>query len=254
MIKDIIMRESLQLSLGSIVNEVPTRTMDPDLKTKRSRAALDLVIVLLAFATCALCVPYLNERLRAARGFTSLLAAASYQFCAESFALLVLMHVRRESFASYGYTWKRLRPSLILGLVLAFLYDAAISLHIHAAMWIPLRRQPAIRMSLAETFPLSVVGVALTLGLWGFLEGFFGIYFARKINTICRHSGQGWVTPGVIAFALFNGGVHLIVGQGLEGFVTSFASGYAIAVVPAVTGNAWGGSLVQTLTNAVGRL
>ena len=33
----------------------------------------------------------------------------------------------------------------------------------------------------------------------------------------------------------------------------SFASGYAIAVVPAITGNAWDSSLVQTLTNAVGR-
>jgi len=63
---------------------------------------------------------------------------------------------------------------------------------------------------------------------------------------------QRWLPPA--AFALFNGSVHLIVGQGFEGFVTSFASGYAIAVVPAVTGNAWGGSLVQTLTNAVGRL
>jgi hypothetical protein len=58
----------------------------------------------------------------------------------------------------------------------------------------------------------------------------------------------------VLAFALFNGGIHLIVGQGIEGFITSFASGYAITVVPAVTENAWGGTLVQTLTNAVGSL
>jgi hypothetical protein len=46
---------------------------------------------------------------------------------------------------------------------------------------------------------------------------------------------------------------HLIVGQGLEVVITSFVSGYAVAVVPAVTGNGWGGTLVQTLTNAVGR-
>ena len=45
-----------------------------------------------------------------------------------------------------------------------------------------------------------------------------------------------------------------IAGQGLEGFMTSFASGYAIAVVPAVTENVWGGTLVQALTNAVGKL
>jgi hypothetical protein len=50
-----------------------------------------------------------------------------------------------------------------------------------------------------------------------------------------------------------NGGIHLIVYQGAEGFVTSFASGYAIAVVPAIS-NAWGSTLIQTLTNAAGRL
>jgi len=36
--------------------------------------------------------------------------------------------------------------------------------------------------------------------------------------------------------------------------MTSFASGYAIAGVPAVKENAWGGTLVQALTNAVGKL
>jgi hypothetical protein len=92
----------------------------------------------------------------------------------------------------------------------------------------------------------------VTLAVWGFLEGFFGTYFARKVNLLLHRSGQGWFAPGVLAFALFNGVAHLIVGQGLEGFLTSFASGYAIAVIPAVTGKAWGGTLVQTLTNAVG--
>jgi hypothetical protein len=50
-----------------------------------------------------------------------------------------------------------------------------------------------------------------------------------------------------------NGGIYLIVCQGAQGFVISFASGYAIAVVPAIT-NAWGSTPAQTLTNAAGRL
>jgi hypothetical protein len=57
-----------------------------------------------------------------------------------------------------------------------------------------------------------------------------------------------------VAFALFNGLIHMTVGQGVEGFMFSFASGYAIAVIPAVTKNAWGSALVQTLTDAVGKL
>jgi hypothetical protein len=121
-------------------------------------------------------------------------------------------------------------------------------------MWIPLQRQPAVRMSVAAGFPLGAAGLIVTVFTWGFLEGFFGIYFARKVNMMLGHSGCGWLAPGVLAFAIFNGGIHLLVGQGLEGFLTSSASGYAIAVIPAVTGNAWGGTLVQSLTNAVGRL
>jgi len=109
-------------------------------------------------------------------------------------------------------------------------------------------------MSLAAGYPLSLVGLAVTVLTWGFLEGFFGIYFAQKVNTALGHRGCGWFAPGTVAFALFNGVVHVLVGQGFQGFMTSFASGYAITVVPAITRNAWGGTLVQILTNSVGRL
>ncbi len=82
-------------------------------------------------------------------------------------------------------------------------------------------------MSLAAGFPLGLAGLAITVLVWGFLEGFFGVYFARKINLALGNNGCGWLTPGAGAFALFNGGVHLIVGQGFQGFVTSFGSGCA---------------------------
>ena len=232
----------------------PSKPSEPHSGKSHTQAAIDLAAILAVFTLCALTVPYLNPRLRAAHGFAFLLATALYQFCAEGLAPLTLMLLRRQSFADYGYTWQRIRFSLLVGFLLAIVYDAAISLHAHAPMWIPLRRQPSVRIALASSVPLLVLGLVITVALWGFLEGFFGIYFASKINVLCKHSGRGWLAPGVLAFALFNGGIHLIVGQGLEGFITSFASGYAIAVVPAVTGNAWGGSLVQTLTNAVSTL
>lgn len=224
---------------------------EPDI---RSKAALDLLVVLMIFAACALCVPYLNPYLRSARGFRFLFGMTSFQFCAEGLAPLALLFARREPLSRYGFTWNRLRWSLSLGLFMALLYDAALSIYSHALLWVPLRRQPAVRLALAAGFPSNLIGIAITVIVWGFLEGFFGIYFARKINILLRHSGHGWFAPGVLAFALFNGGIHLIVGQGIEGFITSFASGYAITVVPAVTENAWGGTVVQTLTNAVGSL
>ncbi len=78
--------------------------------------------------------------------------------------------------------------------------------------------------------------------------------FARKLTAAVGHTGRGWLSPGALAFALFNGGIHLTVHEGMAGFVASCASGYAIAVIPAVTGNARGSAVVQTLTNAVGAL
>jgi hypothetical protein len=139
-------------------------------------------------------------------------------------------------------------------LVLAALSDLAMSLHAGAVVWIPFRRHTAANMSLAAGFPASVAGLAVTVAVWGFLESFFGVFFSRKLNESLGLNGCGWLSAGALGFASFNGIIHLAIGQGFEGFVTSFASGYAIAVIPAVTENAWGSALVQTLTNAVGSL
>jgi hypothetical protein len=94
----------------------------------------------------------------------------------------------------------------------------------------------------------------ITVGVWGLAESFFGVFFARKLNEGLGRSGRGWLSAGALGFALFNGVIHLAIGQGAWGFLGSFASGYAVAVIPAVTENGWGSGVVQTLTNAVGRL
>jgi hypothetical protein len=223
-------------------------------KADRGSAAKDLSIVILVFAAGSLSVPFLNPILRNGHGLMMVFAAAAFQFLLEGLAPLTLMAFRREPFSDYGLIRRNVGWSFALGFAFALFYDLVISWHAGAALWIPLQRQPAVRMSVAAGFPLDVAGLMVTALTWGFLEGFFGIYFARKVNMMIGHSGCGWLAPGALAFAIFNGGVHLLVGQGLEGFLTSFASGYAIAVIPAVTGNAWGGTLMQSLTNAVGRL
>jgi hypothetical protein len=222
--------------------------------TDRSKAVVDLIVVIVVFGTMSLSIPWLNPLLRRGQGIGFFFASAIYQFMIEGAAPLTLMLVRHEPFSDYRLIRRGLWRSFALGLALAVVYDAGLSVASGNLLWVPLGRQPAIRMALAAGLPFAPFGVLLAALNWGFLEGFFGIYFSQNINVIVGHSGRGWLCPGVLAFALFNGGVHLIVGQGLEGFLASFASGYAIAVVPALTGNAWGGTLVQTLTNAVGRL
>src|SRR5208337_149724 len=197
--------------------------------------------------------PRLDPILRHGRGLAMAFATAAYQFGFEGLAPLTIMAVRRERFSDYGFTRRGTAKSVAMALVLAVAYDLGMSWHAGAWLWIPMRRQPAIRMSLDAGFPACLAGLAATVAAWGFFEGFFGVFFARKLNAALGRSGRGWLSPGALGFAFFNGLIHLTVGQGVEGFVASFASGYAIAVIPAVTGNSWGSALVQTLTDAVGK-
>ena len=220
----------------------------------RRAAAIDLAGAIAFFLVGVAAEPTLDPILRRGHGVTGALAAATYQFALEGLAVLLIMAIRHERFSDYGFIRRNLGKSVVLAVVLAAINDLAMSWHAGALLWIPLRRQPATRMSLSAGFPLSIVGLAITVAAWGFFEGFFGVFFARKLNQALGHGGQGWFSPGTLGFALFNGLIHFAIGQGIQGFVACFASGYAIAVIPGVTGNAWGSALVQTLTDAVGAL
>ncbi len=100
------------------------------------------------------------------------------------------MALRREPFSVYGLTRRNFGRSLVLGPALALIYDLAISWYAGALLWIPLRRQPAVRISVAAGFPLGLASLIVTVLTWGFLEGFFGVYFARKVNMTLGHSGR----------------------------------------------------------------
>ena len=220
----------------------------------RRAAAIDLGAAIAFFLACSAAEPALDPLLRQGRGVVGVLVLAGYQFACEGLALLVIMVLRRERLSSYGFTQRNACRSLALGLALAALNDVAMSWRTGALLWLPLRRHSATRMSLAAGLPAGVVGLAAVVAVWGAAESFFGVFFARKLNEALGVRGRGWLSAGALGFASFNGLIHLAIGQGLEGFITSFASGYAIAVIPAVTGNAWGSALVQTLTEAVGKL
>jgi hypothetical protein len=220
----------------------------------RRAAAIDLAVVIAFFLACSAVEPVLDPRLRQGRGLAGVLVLAAYQFACEGVAPLAIMIARRERLSRYGFTRRNVGRSVALGLALAAFNDVAMSWHAGALMWIPLRRHSATRMSLGAGLPASVAGLLATVAVWGFTEGVFGVFFAKKLNESLGRIGRGWLSPGALGFAIFNGSIHLAIGQGVQGFLTSFASGYAVAMIPAVTGNAWGSIVVQTLTNAVGRL
>lgn len=220
----------------------------------RQTAAIDLGIVVAFFVACSVAEPVLDPILRRGSGLTGMLSLAGYQFACEGVAVVAIVALRREHLSRYGFRRRTLGRSLALAMVLACIYDLGLSWYAGALLWIPLRRHTVTRMSLAAGLPTRFVGLAITITVWGFFESFFGVFFARKLNDAVRQRGRGWLTFGTLGFALFNGLIHFAIGQGSEGFLNSFASGYAIAVIPALTGNAWGSVLFQTMTEAVGAL
>jgi hypothetical protein len=220
----------------------------------RREAAIDLGVALGIVLLSLACMPTLTPVFRRVTGLAAVLVLTAFQFASEGLAPLILIAIRGERFSDYGFNWRKVGNSIALALLLAAVYDLALSLHAGSWVWIPLRRHSAVRNSLAAGFPLSLVGLLLVIATWGFFEAFFGVFFAKKVNEIMGHDGNGWLAPGVLGFVLFNGFLHAAIGQGVAGFLASFASGYGIAVIPAVTKNAWGSSLFQTATNAVGGL
>ena len=220
----------------------------------RRAAAIDLSVAIAFFLVCSAAEPVLDPLLRKGRGLAGVLALAGYQFACEGLALVFIMIVRHERLSSYGIIQRNADKSVALGLALAGINDLVMSWHAGSLLWIPLRRHSATRMSLAAGLPKSIAGVAITVAVWGFAESFFGVFFSKKLNEALGRSGRGWLSAGTLGFAFFNGSIHFAIGQGFQGFMSSFASGYAIAVIFAVTENAWGSILVQILTDAVGRL
>jgi hypothetical protein len=219
----------------------------------RRAAAFDLVAVIAVFLSCSAALPTLDALLRRGHGLTGILGLAVYQFSCEGLAPLVIMIARRERLSRYGFNQRNVATSVAMGFALAAINDLAMSWHVGVPVWIPLRRHSAMRMALNSGAATSVAGLAIIVAIWGFVESFFGVFFATKLNESLGRPRRGWFAAGTLGFALFNGSIHFAIGQGLEGFLTSFASGYVIAVIPAVTQSAWGSAVFQTLTNAVGR-
>jgi hypothetical protein len=224
------------------------------LTTNRREAAFDFGVALGVVLVSLRYIPALTAVFRHLSALAAVLILAAFQFAAEGLVPLILMAIRGERFSDYGFNWRNLGKSIAFAACLVVVYDLALSLQAGKWIWVPLRHHNAVRISFAAGFPLSLLGLAVVIATWGFFEAFFGVFVAKKLNQVVGYVGNGWLAPGVWGFALFNGLLHAAIGQGAAGFLTSFASGYAITVIPAVTTNAWGSSLFQTATNAVGGL
>lgn len=170
--------------------------------TDRRQATVDLALAVGVVLASLVCTPTLTPVFRRLSGLTFVLALAAFQFSAEGLVPLILIAARRERFADYGFQWQKIGNSMGLALLLVIAYDLALSLHAGTWIWVPLRRHNAVRNALADGFPLSIGGLVIVVAIWGFLEAFFGVFFARKLNQLLGREGNGWLAPGCVRICL----------------------------------------------------
>lgn len=215
----------------------------------------DLTIIILATFFAGGMAPLLAPAVNRMSGLPAILALAAVQFAMAGLGPVIVMLWRRRGFAWYGLRTAGTARSVALGLLWSVLYVVVTAVLRGHLAWLPLRNLTSTQWSLALGWPLGALGLAITIIAWGFFEAYTSIFMAHTINQLGRRPARSaFLALGPWITAVLYGLIHLAMGQGLIGFVTSLLSTYFITVTPLLAGggNAWGGILIQVLTNGLG--
>ena len=215
-------------------------------------SAVNLVVVSVSTLAGAMAFVALWPRAASLSAEGRIAVATSAQVVIGGAVPIFLMRARRERFEWFGFVSARLILSLLLAVAAAALYDASVSVARSELASDPFGRHGVMRLGLSLAWPWGLLATAAVVLVWGVLEGFFAIYFAVKAQAAVGAPGRApWA--GALAFGAYNALVHAALGQsaGIRRVELRVRSPEIPAVL-ALTGNAWGGTLVQVLTNAVG--
>ena len=95
---------------------------------------------------------------------------------------------------------------------------------------------------IASGFPVNVIGILITLLMWGFFEGFNYVVISDKINE-CYPSKNVWVNWGAISCGVLCILVHGVIGVTVNDILemlSIFIIIYGMLLVKTITKNAWG--------------
>lgn len=169
-----------------------------------------------------------------------LLVNAAVQFGVAGLGITIVCILRKESFTCFGLRRKNMLRAVV-GTVLCFVpllcyIVASGQFHGYHPFTIMITADV-----LAGGLPLSALGMALIVAVWGFFEGFNYAVISEKIN--CRYPSENfWLDYGAITCAVICVLFHPMVFTpwGIVEMATSFAAIYGMLLVKKRTGNAWG--------------
>lgn len=169
-----------------------------------------------------------------------LLLNAGVQFGIAGLGITIVCILRKEKFTLFGLT-KKNTIKAIVGTILCFApYICYIFISGQFNGYCPF----SILITddvIASGVPLSIIGMALIVVIWGFFEGFNYVVVCEKINR--RHPPKNqWLDYGAITCAIVCLLFHPFSTSfwGIIEIITTFIAIYGMLIVKKKTENAWG--------------
>lgn len=169
-----------------------------------------------------------------------LLLNAGVQFGVAGLGITIVCILRKEKFSQFGLTKMNIGKAIV-GTVLCFLPSVG---YIIASGQFNGYQPFNILITgdvIASGIPISILGMALIVVVWGFFEGFNYAVICEKINR--RYpSNNEWLDYGAITCAIICILFHplSISFWGIIEIITTFIAIYGMLIVKKKTENAWG--------------
>lgn len=171
---------------------------------------------------------------------TRLFLNALVQFGVAGLGITIVCIIRKEKFTQFGLTKKNIGKTIV-GTVICFLPSIC---YIIASGQFNGYQPFNILITgdvIASDIPISILGMALIVVVWGFFEGFNYAVICEKINR--RYpSNNEWLDYGAITCAIICILFHpfSISFWGMIEIITTFVAIYGMLIVKKKTENAWG--------------
>ncbi len=169
-----------------------------------------------------------------------LLLNAAVQFGVAGLGITIVCILRKEKFTHFGLIRKNTFKAII-GTIICFVPSI---LYIFLSGQFNGYQPFSILIAddvIASGIPLSIIGMALIIVVWGFFEGFNYVVVCEKINR--RYpSKKKWLDYGAITCAIICILFHPFSTSfwGIVEIITTFIAIYGMLMVRKQTGNAWG--------------
>lgn len=171
------------------------------------------------------------------------------QFGLAGLGCVIIMLYRKEHFQDYGLVKLRFLQTILVSMAVCIPAFIFLLVNNEVNSYLPLQECLLTREFLSHTFPINVLGYALTILVWGFFEGFNYVVISKKINE--RYlGGSKYINYGAIVCGMLCILIHGMIGFELYTLfeaLTTFIIIYGMLMIKEKTGNAWGCILIFIL-------